>query len=128
LLPEAVELVEGGLACQAALNKKATHHCAGATDTGAAMHIYTATRLQRIVETIENLGHVQALRRRAVIPDRLAQVFDPKRKLRIVGLRLVRLREVDETFDTGLDEPVQALAGGLTVGAAGMLSSQYPAG
>ena len=128
LLPEPVELIEGGLAGQAPLNQETTYYCAGAPNPRTAMDIHTPTRLQSVVHAVEDLGHVHTLRRRAVVLDGLAEVFDAERKLAVVGLELVRLRKVDEAFDASLDEALQSFAGRLTARATGVLSGQHLAG
>jgi hypothetical protein len=122
LLPEAVELVEGGLAGQATLDEETTYDRTGAADARAAMYVHTSTRLQGVVHAVEDLGHVHALGGRAVILDGLAEVFDAERKLAIVRLDLVWLREVDKAFDPCADEALQFVAGGLTIRATGVLS------
>lgn len=128
LLPEPIELIDGGFAGQAPLDQETTYYRAGATNPRTAMDIHTPARLQGVVHAVEDLGHVHTLRRRAVILDGLAEVLDAERKLAIVGLELVRLRKVDEALDAGLDQALQSLAGRLTVRATGMLSGQHLAG
>jgi hypothetical protein len=128
LLPEPVELVESGLAGQAPLHQEATHHRAGAANAGTTMHIHTSTRLQGVMDAIEDLGHVHPLAGCTVILDRFAQVLDAERELGVVGLDLARLGEVDETLDAGLHQALQPVAGRLPGGAARMLSGQHLTG
>ena len=111
MLPEAVEFVEGGLSSQATLHQEATHHRAGAANAGPTMHIDTPARLQGVMDAIENLGHVHPLGGRAVILDRLAQVFDAEREFRVVRLDFTRFGEVDETFDASVHQALQPLTG-----------------
>jgi len=99
LLPQTVELVYSGLAQEASFDEKATHNRARAADARAAMDVDAPARLQRVMHAVENLGHVRPLRRGAVILDRLTQILDAEREVRVVGLQLTRLGEVDETLD-----------------------------
>jgi hypothetical protein len=80
------------------------------------------------VNTVEDLGHVRALRWRAVILDRLPQVLDAERQLRVVRLQLTGLGEVDEALDTRVREAFQPLTRRITVRATRMLAGQHLTG
>jgi len=86
------------------------------------MDIHAPTRLQCVVHAVEDFAHVHALRRRAVVFDGFAEVFDAERKLAIVGLDLIRLREVNKALDPGVDQTLYFLPGRFTVWTTGMLS------
>jgi len=125
LLPETIELVEGGFARETTFDEEATHYRPGAANARAAMDVDAPTRLQRVMNTVEDLGHVRTLRGDAVILDRLAKVLDAERKLRVVRLQLADFGKVDETLDARVHEALQSLARRITVRAAGVLASQH---
>ena len=128
LLPEPIELIQRGFAGQAALDQEAADHCAGAADSRPTVHVHTTAREQRVVEAIEDLGHVHPLRRYAVILDGLTEVLDAEGQLAVIRLQLTGLGEVDETLDARVDQTLQPLAGRLDSRTARMLSGQDLAG
>ena len=67
---------------------------------------------------------MRALRWSAVILDRLPQVLDAERKLRVVRLQLTGLGEVDKAVDTRVDEAFQPFTRRITVRATGMLAGE----
>jgi hypothetical protein len=62
VLPEVIELIEGGVAGQAALDQEAADHRAGATDACPTVDVHATARLHGVVQAIEDLGHMHALR------------------------------------------------------------------
>ena len=89
------------------------------------MDVDAAPGLQRVMHAVENLGHVGGFPGDAVILDRFAEILDADRKIRIIGLQLAGLGEVDETLDTGVHETLQPLARRITVRAIRVLASQH---
>ena len=128
VLPETIELIEGGVAGQAELDQETADHRAGATDACPTVDVHATARLHGVVQAIEDLGHMHALRGQAMIFDGLAEVLDAERQLTIVAVELIRLGEVNETLDAGVDEALQSPAGCLAALARGVLSRQNLAG
>src|SRR6185437_5797060 len=92
-----------------------------------AMHISRPRGAQRIVQAVQDLHHVLALLRQAVIADGLAQILDVKRKRLIVGIDLAGMSEVEETLDAGGKELAHALARGIRGQTGGMLAREEQA-
>src|SRR6202041_1217338 len=62
LLPQAIQLVEGGFALQTELDQEAADDHAGTADARAAVDIDTAAGFPRPLDAAENLDHVGGFR------------------------------------------------------------------
>jgi hypothetical protein len=128
LLPQAVQLINRGIAPQPALHEQTTHNRAGAADTGTAVHIHGPARAHGVGDVLEDLDHLRPRARRAVILDRLARVLHVERQERVVPEQLRRLGQVNKALDARRQQLFQPILGLVTRGAVGMLAREQQPG
>jgi hypothetical protein len=128
LLPQAVQLINGGIALQPALHEQTTNNGASAADAGPAMHVHRPARAHGVGDVLQDLDHLRARPGRAVILDRLARVLNVKRQVRVVPQQLRRLGQVNKTLDARRQQLLQPILGLVTRGAVGMLAREQQPG
>ncbi len=128
LAPQARELRERLLPAEPVFRQQTADHRRAAPNAGAAVHVTGLAGRERLVQAVEDLEHVLAPGRHAVVGNRLAVIFHRQRQRIVVAADFRRLGQIDHHADSRRAQPLDALAGRLARRPARVLPGEQASG